>query len=405
MTNSIMHRLFELICIPLVLQLLLVLLASIAVAVSSDPACSTAANGVQMCGDQILPTTVCLWRQGIIQDGIPTGPSRSGCDFELRDSKFLSVIGKKPKLEVVAYTDGHEGGVYFPDKQEFYFSSTRQTTPPNIKLMKFSLPLKKVSTVFATTPMSNGMVLDRSGNLLVCQQGKGAQGGFIQRISLRNLNKTSIVADNWFGLPFNSPNDVVVKSDGSIWFTDPDYGWIQGFKEYAPRINNQVYRISSNGIVDAIADGFTKPNGLAFSADEKLLYVTDTGSSVGNGTVDLSQPHSIYVFDVNSDGKTLSNRRLFASVASFDGSAAAIGAPDGIKVDTKGRVYTANPDGIQVFEKDGEVLGLIRVAGAANMGFVGKKLDQMLILNDTAIHSVHLQARGANLFYANHHPA
>lgn len=399
-----MHHLLKLGLVNLLL-LLLILQLTYAVAASSQQ-CSTAPNGMQMCGHQLLPKGVCLWRQGIILNGIFTGASRPDCIFQLRDPEFLRVIGKRPKLELVAYADAHEGGVYFPDKEEFYFSSTKKSEPePNIKLLKLSLATKKVSTLFETTPMSNGMVLDQSGNLVVCQQGKGAQGGFIQRFNLHNLNQTSIVADNWFGLPFNSPNDVVVKSDGSIWFTDPDYGWVQGFKKYAPRVNNQVYRISTDGQVDAVADGFTKPNGLAFSHDEKRLYVTDTGSSVGDGTVDVSKPHSIYVFDVNSDGKTLSNGRMFASVASFDGSYAGIGAPDGIKVDTEGRVYTANTDGVQVFRKDGELLGMIRVRGSANMGFAGKKLHQMLILNDTAIHSVHLQAGGSNLFYATHHAA
>ncbi len=86
-----------------------------------------------------------------------------------------------------------------------------------------SLKTGKVSTVFPVTDVANGMALDNDGNLLICQQGKGAKPGYIERVDLKNLNR-SIVADNWFGVPFNSPNDVVVKSDGSIWFTDPSYG-------------------------------------------------------------------------------------------------------------------------------------------------------------------------------------
>ncbi|KAH7306508.1 hypothetical protein KP509_22G016100 [Ceratopteris richardii] len=216
---------------------------------------------------------------------------------------------------------------------------------------------------------------------------------------------STIAADNWKGLPFNSPNDVVVKSDNSIWFTDPDYGQTQHFKGPSEIGKNQVYRVSINGDVRAVADGFTKPNGLAFSPDEKLLYVTDTGTTVGDGTFDPTKPHDINVFDV--EGSILSNRRVFASVAVLEGSLPSIGVPDGIKVDTQGRVYTANQDGIQVFSPKGKLLGLIRVQGAVNMGFVGPHLDQMIITNSTAIHSVQLNVQAAGLLYAkayHHHP-
>jgi gluconolactonase len=94
---------------------------------------------------------------------------------------------------------------------------------PDLQVKKVSLKTGKVSTVFPVTDVANGMALDNDGKLLICQQGKGTKPGYIERVDLKNLN-SSIVADNWFGVPFNSPNDVVVKSDGSIWFTDPSYG-------------------------------------------------------------------------------------------------------------------------------------------------------------------------------------
>jgi gluconolactonase len=94
---------------------------------------------------------------------------------------------------------------------------------PDLQVKKVSLKTGNVSTVFPVTDVANGMALDNDGNLLICQQGQGAKPGYIERVDLKNLN-SSIVADNWFGVPFNSPNDVVVKSDGSIWFTDPSYG-------------------------------------------------------------------------------------------------------------------------------------------------------------------------------------
>lgn len=91
-------------------------------------------------------------------------------------------------------------------------------------MRKVKLRSREVATVIPVTDVASGMVLDLEGNLLICQQGQGDKGGYIQKLDLRNGN-TSIVADNWFGVPFNSPNDVVVKQDGSIWFTDTTYGW------------------------------------------------------------------------------------------------------------------------------------------------------------------------------------
>jgi gluconolactonase len=138
----------------------------------------------------------------------------------------------------VAKTDAHEGGVYHPDNNEFYFSSSRHTVSyatlatssdekpsagkQNTEVKKISLSTGEVTTVFPVTDVANGMVLDKDGHLLICQQGQGDKPGYIQRVDVKTLN-TSIVADNWFGVPFNSPNDVVVKSDGTIWFTDPIY--------------------------------------------------------------------------------------------------------------------------------------------------------------------------------------
>lgn len=377
----------------------LVCLAFAAAQNAAEP-CYTDSSGWQRCGNLALPHGVCLWTQGNSHHNVSTGETRPQCDFELLDEEFLEVLGRSPKIEFISNAPAHEGGVYFPDKEEFYFSSTWTLDDLPAKLMKLSLTSGEISAVF-TSRMANGMALDNNGELVVCEQGLHAEVGFIQRVNLYGLN-TSIVADNWSGLPFNSPNDVVVKRDNSIWFTDPDYGWVEKFKG-PPKISNQVYRVSPSGTVEAVADGFVKPNGLAFSPDEKLLYVTDTGSSVGDGTVDITKPHSITVFDVEIDGATLTNRRVFASVANLDGSYPGIGVPDGVKVDQEGRVYTANQDGIQVFNSQGKLLGLIRVQGAVNMGFAGHKLDRMIILNGTAIHSVQLNVQAAGLFYAHAH--
>eukprot|EP00250_Pteridium_aquilinum_P005503 c15586_g1_i1 orf=147-1331(+) len=372
----------------------LLLLGLLFIAIATAAADS---SGFQRHNHIPLPPGACIWKQN-------SGASHTRCDFEVLDEEFLEVIGKAPKVKFVSHAPAHEGGVYFPDNDEFYFSSTwtlKELPAKPATLMKLSLKTGKISVVMKTE-MANGMALDNNGELVICEQGLFSKRGFIQRVNLHNLSM-SVVADNWKGLAFNSPNDVVVKSDNSIWFTDPDYGQTEGFKGPSQVHKNQVYRVSATGVVTAVADGFAKPNGLAFSADEKLLYVTDTGTSVGDGTVDLSKPHSISVFDV--EGSTLTNRRLFASVAVLDGNLPSIGVPDGIKVDTAGRVYTANQDGIQVFSPGGKLLGLIRVQGAINMGFVGPDLSCMIITNYTAIHSVQLNVQAAGLSYARayHH--
>lgn len=364
--------------------------------------CGFAAYGE---GAADLPSGACYWRQGSLLNGIATGATKdiSVCRFVVRDPAFLEILGSSPKLEELVKTNAHEGGVWYPAKNEFYFSSGRLTGPSGnarADLKKVNLKTGAVTTLTsAPYDVPNGMVLDLEGNLIVCQQGNETAGGFLQRINLKSLNRT-VVADNWLGVPFNSPNDVVPKSDGSLWLTDPSYGSAQGFRS-APKVNNQVYRVSAAGVVDAMADGFTQPNGLAFSHDEKKLYVTDTGFATGlAGQFDVTRPHSVTVFDIGEDG-FLFNRRLFASIGVYDGSGPGLGIPDGIKVDTMERIYVATVDGVQVFAKSGKPLGLIRQPGTSNMGFAGKGLDTLYLLNDTTISYVTLKVKAAGLQYAS----
>ncbi|KAI5075104.1 hypothetical protein GOP47_0009180 [Adiantum capillus-veneris] len=345
---------------------------------------------------------ICSWEQGLLRS--KTMKDYTTCSFVVRDPAFLEILSGESKLELVAEAEAHEGGVYNPDDDCFYFSSSSKMHPkPNSEIMKMHLGTGKVESIVRETEVANGMTLGKEGELLVCHQGIRPSGGFIERLNITTL-KSSIIADNWHGRRLNSPNDIIIKSDGSIWFTDPDYAWVQGFGE-EPELNNHIYRVSPTGEVDVVADGFVKPNGLAFSHDEKLLYVTDTGSTIGGegGKVERGQPYSISVMDVGEDGVTLLNKRLFAAIATMVGpSYKGVGCPDGIKVDTTGRVYVANPDGVQVISPKGKLLGLIKVPGASNMGFAGKDLNMLIILNDKAIYKVGLSAQGAGLHYASH---
>lgn len=185
---------------------------------------------------------------------------------------------------------------------------------------------------------------------------------------------------HFHGRDFNSPNDVVVAKDGAIWFTDPCYGNEQDFRQ-RPKLPNQVYRFDpKTGDLRVVADGFGRPNGIAFSPDEKIVYITDTDVVHGDGSKDLTRcvawetlshlnltdhrPATIYAYDVAvySGAQFLINRRVFAYAAD--------GYPDGIKCDIYGNVYSGCGDGVEVWNAGGSLIGKILVpGGVANFCF------------------------------------
>jgi gluconolactonase len=153
------------------------------------------------------------------------------------------------------------------------------------------------------------------------------------------------------GKPLNSPNDIVVKSDRTIWFTDPSYGWLQGFRR-EPQLPDAVYRFDPRtGAIDRATDVLDKPNGLAFSPDETVLYVGDSGAIHGPGDFDPARPHRIIAFDLVDNAMSLAGERVFADIQP--------GFPDGLKTDAAGRVYVSSFAGVQVFDPDGVPLDLI----------------------------------------------
>src|ERR687892_748879 len=142
---------------------------------------------------------------------------------------------------------------------------------------RFPLEPSRITTVRAAANMANGMALDADGRLVVCEQGTLWRPAAITRVD-RVTGGVETVVDEWLGLRLNSPNDVVVRRDGTIWFTDPSYGHLQGFRP-EPDTGDYVYRYDTAvGRLSVAADGFDKPNGLAFSPDESILYVADNGS-------------------------------------------------------------------------------------------------------------------------------
>lgn len=260
-------------------------------------------------------------------------------------------------IERVASTDAHEGPVYVPAGEALYF--TTQRAGRRVDIMRLSLADARVTTVIADAGAANGMVLDRDGRLIVCEQ----QPAAISRIDPATGARETVV-DAFQGRPLNSPNDVVVKSDGSIWFTDPSYAHLQGFGP-PPQLGDHVY--SFDGELELAADGFDKPNGLAFSPGESILYVGDSEACV------------IEAFDV-MHGRVLANRRRFATIER--------GVPDGLKTDPRGNVWTTGGPGLLVFAPNGAPLRQIDLPGAVNFAFAG---DRLLVTADDAIWSIPLQ--------------
>ncbi|WP_045369678.1 SMP-30/gluconolactonase/LRE family protein [Methyloceanibacter caenitepidi] len=308
-------------------------------------------------------------------------------------AEFRKVLGKNFQRRVLIETNAHEGPVYVAAEHALYFTTVPEPGPKNIAIMRLALkgdgfPFEagRLEVVRQPSNMANGMCLDRKGRLLICEQGTLDERAQISRMDLATRALETIV-DAWRGLPLNSPNDVVEKSDGTVWFTDPNYGELQGFKP-AAKIGAYVYRHDpASGETAVVADSFDKPNGLAFSPDESVLYITDTGANQAPGTYFVNLPHHIRAFDVHK-GRHLRGDRLFATVSP--------GCPDGIKLDTKGRVYTSSATGVQVFSPEGDLLGEIVAPGVANFTFGGPDNDVLLILGDTQIWQAKVKAKGVS---------
>jgi len=262
-----------------------------------------------------------------------------------------------PPLELLAKTDAHEGPVYAADEDALYFTSVRTD---RVAIKRLDLADGSVSVVRADANMANGMTLDREGRLVVCEQGTFRTSARITRLDRRTAAAETVVVGG-----LSSPNDVVVARDGAIWFTDPSYGWLQGFRP-RPLNPDRVYRFSA-GRLDPLTESLDKPNGIAFSPDERVLYVGDSGAL-----------RRVVAFDV-VDG-ALRNERVFAADIP--------GYPDGLKVDGAGNVYVSAATGVLVFAPGGELVGEIDLPGAVNFAFGDGRL---FVTTDTAVWAAELK--------------
>jgi gluconolactonase len=266
----------------------------------------------------------------------------------------------------VVATDAHEGPVYAADEDALYFTTVPQ---PDVAIKRLDIGSGRITVVRADANKANGMTLDRDGRLVICEQGTSTEPARISRLDRRTAAAETVV-DAFEGRPLNSPNDVVVRSDGTIWFTDPSYGHLQGFRP-EPRLPDAVYRYDAGtDRVSVVADTLEKPNGLAFSPDESVLYVADNGA-----------PHHLLAFDMAGGSRVV--------------AVGAPGHPDGVKVDAEGRIYISSGDGIEVLCPDGRRVGEIDLPGAVNFTWGGRHRNVLYITADTAIWAAVMNEKGA----------
>jgi gluconolactonase len=232
----------------------------------------------------------------------------------------------------------------------------------------------------------NGHTREADGSLLHCSHGRRA----IVRTPMRNgqsCGPDEIVVDRYQGRRLNSPNDVVVKSDGTIWFSDPPYGIVsdhEGHRGDSELGDNYVFRYDPRtAALDIVSDFIEEPNGLAFSPDESVLYVSDTSAALRS---DGSGHHHIVAFDVIA-GRSLIRPRVFAEVQP--------GLADGFRIDERGWVFTSSADSVQVYHPDGTRLAVIPVPEkVGNMCFGGERRDELFICASSSLYRIRLNAHG-----------
>ena len=294
--------------------------------------------------------------------------------YEIIDEKFRTFIIENVKLETLATgMRWCEGGVWFGDSEQFLWSDI-----PNNKIMRWS-EAHGVSAYRAPSNKANGQTRDREGRLVTCEHTG-------RRVTRTEHDGTiTVIADHYDGKRLNSPNDVVVKSDGSVWFTDPPYGIIDN---YYGRVAQQeqagqyVFRFDPNGgTLDVMSGDLIRPNGLCFSPNESILYVSDTSLShdpYGN--------RHIRAFNVH-DGNRLSGGEVVVDVTP--------GVSDGFRCDSEGNIWTSAGDGVHCYTPEGMLLGKILISEmVANVTFGGRWKNRLFICATTSVYAIYLKREG-----------
>ncbi|MGZ0189569.1 MAG: SMP-30/gluconolactonase/LRE family protein [Alphaproteobacteria bacterium] len=269
-----------------------------------------------------------------------------------------------------------EGPVYFGDGRYLLWSDI-----PNNRILKWEEETGDVSVFRKPSNFGNGHTRDRQGRLVTCEHGR--------RVTRTEYDGSiTVIMDNWQGKPLNSPNDLVVKSDGSIWFTDPPFGILGNYEGNVAQSEVQmaVYRVDGETLeATMVADDVLGPNGLAFSPDESILYVVESRGEPNR---------KILAFDVTGDGKAITNKRVFIDAGPG-------GTPDGFRVDVDGNLWCGwgmgsdALDGVMIFAPDGAKIGRIRLPErCANVCFGGPKRNRLFIAASQSLYSVYVNTQG-----------
>jgi gluconolactonase len=295
-------------------------------------------------------------------------------EFEVLDERFAA-IGGDGRVEVL-YTGTRwgEGPVYFAAGRFLVWSDI-----PNERMLRWDEMTGAVGPFRQPSGYVNGNTLDREGRLISCEHGN-------RRVTrTEHDGSITVIADRWEGKRLNSPNDVVVRSDGSVWFTDPPYGILSNYEGHAAEQEIDgchVYRADPvTGEVRIAADDFARPNGLAFSLDESRLYVADT------------QERQLRVFDVREDG-TLAGGKVFAEGGEDD-------IYDGMRLDDTGRIWVVAGKAVLCYDPDGTLIGRLKLPEpAANLVFGGPKRNRVFIAAATSLYSLMTNVTGARPVWA-----
>ncbi|WP_343314768.1 SMP-30/gluconolactonase/LRE family protein [Brucella sp. BE17] len=268
-----------------------------------------------------------------------------------------------------------EGPVWFGDLNCLLWSDI-----PNQRILRW-VPDGGVSTFRQPSNFANGNTRDREGRLVSCEHGG-------RRVTRTELDGSiTVLADSYQGKKLNAPNDVIVRSDGTVWFTDPTYGIMadyEGYKADPEQPARNVYRLDpKSGELIAVITDFEQPNGLAFSPDETRLFVADSAYSH-----DRTAPRHIRVFDVVDDGKRLTGGEVFCTIDN--------GLPDGFRLDTDGNLWSSAEDGVHCFSSRGDLLGKIKTPQTvANLTFGGPRRNRLFIAATKSLYAVYLTVTGA----------
>ena len=303
------------------------------------------------------------------------GPLQTTID--VIDARFGALVEHAPRLErLCTGARWSEGAVWMNEDDSVLWSDI-----PNDRMLRWSAA-DGMTVWQERVEFTNGHTRDYDGSLLHCSHGLRA----VYRTTRHGSNR-EIVVDRWQGKRFNAPNDIVVKSDGTLWFTDPPYGLIipeEGHGGESEIGDCYVFRLDpKTGALDPVTDLPIEPNGLAFSPDERTLYVSDTSAALGR---EATGNHCIFAFEV-VDGHRLANGRKFADISP--------GVPDGFRVDANGWVYTSAEDGVHVLDSDGRPLGRIAIPEkVGNVTFGGPQRDTLFIVASTSLYRIRLATRG-----------